>query len=180
MMRVLIVGAGGVGSAVARTVARLDLFERVVMADYDEERARRAIAGGGGRFAAFKLDARDEQAIAELIRTERCDAVLNALDPRFVMPVFRAALSAGSPTSTWRCRCPARTRRIRTGNRESNWVTSSSHSPGNGSAAGFWPCAAWGWSRGCRTCSPATRQTGCLRPSTRWASATAQTWWSRV
>jgi len=54
-----------------------------------------AIAGGGGRFAAFKLDARDEQAITELIRTERCDAVLNALDPRFVMPVFRAALSAG-------------------------------------------------------------------------------------
>src|ERR1700761_699347 len=96
MMRVLIVGAGGVGSAVARTVARWDLFERVVMADYDEERARRAIAGGGGRFAAFKLDARDEQAIAELIAAERCDAVLNALDPRFVMPVFRAALAAGA------------------------------------------------------------------------------------
>jgi saccharopine dehydrogenase-like NADP-dependent oxidoreductase len=95
MMRVLVVGAGGVGSAVARTIARWDLFERVVMADYDEDRARRAIAGGDGRFAAFKLDARDEQAIAELIRTERCDAVLNALDPRFVMPVFRAALAAG-------------------------------------------------------------------------------------
>jgi saccharopine dehydrogenase-like NADP-dependent oxidoreductase len=94
-MRVLVVGAGGVGSAVARTIARWDLFERVVMADYDEDRARRAIAGGDGRFAAFKLDARDEQAIAELIRTERCDAVLNALDPRFVMPVFRAALAAG-------------------------------------------------------------------------------------
>ena len=42
-----------------------------------------------------KLDASDEQAIAELIRTERCDAVLNAVDPRFVMPVFRAALTAG-------------------------------------------------------------------------------------
>src|ERR1700730_1885947 len=95
MMRVLVVGAGGVGSAVARTIARWDMFERVVVADYDEERARRAIAGGGGRFAAFKLDARDEQAITELIRTERCDAVLNALDPRFVMPVFRAALAAG-------------------------------------------------------------------------------------
>ena len=52
-MRVLVVGAGGVGSAVARTVARWDLFERVVMADYDEERARRAIAGGGDRFAAL-------------------------------------------------------------------------------------------------------------------------------
>ena len=32
----------------------------------------------------------------ELIRAERCDAVLNAVDPRFVMPVFRAALGAGA------------------------------------------------------------------------------------
>lgn len=44
-MRVLVVGAGGVGSAVARTVARRDLFERVVVADYDVGRAQRAIAG---------------------------------------------------------------------------------------------------------------------------------------
>src|SRR6202041_3524637 len=95
MMRVLVIGAGGVGSAVARTAARWDLFERVVVADYDEGRAQRAIAGGGDRFAAFLLDARDEQAISELIKAERCDAVLNALDPRFVMPVFRAALAAG-------------------------------------------------------------------------------------
>src|ERR1700722_2760163 len=94
MMRVLVVGAGGVGSAVARTVARRDLFERVVVADYDVGRAQRAIAGGGDRFAAAQLDASDEQAIAELIRTERCDAVLNAVDPRFVMPIYRAALAA--------------------------------------------------------------------------------------
>jgi len=62
-MRVLILGAGGVGSAAARTAARWSLFERVAVADYDEERAARAITGGGDRFAAFKLDARDEQAI---------------------------------------------------------------------------------------------------------------------
>ena len=94
-MRVLVVGAGGVGTAVARTIARRDLFERVVVADYDEQRARRAIAGGSDRFAAVKLDASDEQAIVELLRAERCDAVLNAVDPRFVMPIFRAALTAG-------------------------------------------------------------------------------------
>ena len=56
-MRVLVVGAGGVGSAVARTVARWNLFERVVMADYDEGRAQRAIAGAGDRFDAVGLDA---------------------------------------------------------------------------------------------------------------------------
>ena len=95
-MRVLVVGAGGVGSAVVRTADRWKLFERVVVADYDVARARRAVAGAGERFVAVGLDARDEQATIQLIRTERCDAVLNAVDPRFVMPIFRAALEAGA------------------------------------------------------------------------------------
>lgn len=95
-MRVLVVGAGGVGTAVVRTVDRWNLFERVVVGDYDVARARRAVGGAGDRFAAVGLDARDEQAMIELIRAERCDAVLNAVDPRFVMPVFRAALGAGA------------------------------------------------------------------------------------
>src|SRR3984957_19114462 len=95
IMRVLVVGDGGVGTAVARTIARRGLFERVVVADYDEQRARRAIAGGGMRFAAEKLDASDGQEIGGVLRGGRCDAVLNAVDPRCVMPVFRAALTAG-------------------------------------------------------------------------------------
>ena len=94
-MRVLVIGSGGVGGAVARTAAHWGLFERVVMADYDLDRARRAVAGAGERFAACKLDARNEAEIVELIRAEHVDAVLNAVDPRFVMPIFRAALEAG-------------------------------------------------------------------------------------
>jgi saccharopine dehydrogenase-like NADP-dependent oxidoreductase len=94
-MRVLIIGAGGVGAAATRTIARWGLFEHVAVADYDLDRARQATADAGDRFAAFKLDAGDESAVAELIRHERCDAVLNAVDPRFVMTIFRAALDAG-------------------------------------------------------------------------------------
>ena len=94
-MRVLVVGAGGVGTAVAKIAARWGLFERVVMADYDIGRAEQAVAGAGERFAAFQLDAGDEEAVVSLIRSERVDAVLNALDPRFVMSVFRAAFTAG-------------------------------------------------------------------------------------
>jgi len=94
-MRVLIIGAGGVGTAMARTAKKWNLFEYVAIADYDESRARRAIEGAGERFAAFQLDGRDERAIVELITRERVEAVVNALDPRFVMPVFRAAFSAG-------------------------------------------------------------------------------------
>ncbi len=94
-MRVLVIGAGGVGAAVAKTAARWGLFERVVVADYDVGRAQQAVAGAGERFVAVQLDARDEGATVSLIRSERVDAVLNALDPRFVMPVFRAAFTAG-------------------------------------------------------------------------------------
>ncbi|MGA2294857.1 MAG: saccharopine dehydrogenase C-terminal domain-containing protein [Acidimicrobiales bacterium] len=95
-MRVLIIGAGGVGSAMARTAIKWNLFERVVVADYDKQRAKRAIADGGDRFVAYKLDGSDEDAIVALIKSEKVDAVVNALDPRFVMSVFRAAFTAGA------------------------------------------------------------------------------------
>lgn len=95
-MRVLVIGAGGVGSAAVRTMARWHLFDHIVVADSDEARARRAIAGTDDRFVAARLDARDERAIVALIAAQRCDAVLNAVDPRFVMPIFRAALEAGT------------------------------------------------------------------------------------
>jgi len=94
-MRVLIIGAGGVGSAMAATADKWNLFERVVVADYDEGRAQRAVAGRGDRFVASQLDASDEAAIVALATSERVDAIVNALDPRFVMSVFRAAFSAG-------------------------------------------------------------------------------------
>ena len=93
-MRVLVVGAGGVGSAFAHIAARRGNFEKVVMADYDKERAEKA-ASVSDRFSGFKLDASDEAMITELIRAENCDIVLNAVDPRFVMPIYRAALAAG-------------------------------------------------------------------------------------
>ena len=94
-MRVLVIGAGGVGTAIARTASKWNLFEYVAVADYDEGRAERAVAGAGERFAAFRVDGRDERAIVQLIESERIDAVVNALDPRFVMPVFNACFEAG-------------------------------------------------------------------------------------
>ncbi|MBV9951129.1 MAG: saccharopine dehydrogenase NADP-binding domain-containing protein [Acidimicrobiia bacterium] len=95
-MRILVVGSGGVGSAFARIAARRDFYEHVVMADYDLGRAEAAAAGCGERFSAARIDASDERSIQELLESERCDVVLNAADPRFVMPQFRAALAAGA------------------------------------------------------------------------------------
>jgi len=90
-MRILLVGAGGVGTAIARIAARRP-FADLVIADYDEERAQRA---AGERFTAVRLDARDTAATAGLLAAHHCDVLLNATDPRFVMPLFRAALDAG-------------------------------------------------------------------------------------
>ncbi|MGN5634804.1 saccharopine dehydrogenase family protein [Streptomyces sp. AC154] len=96
-MRILIVGAGGVGTAAAGIAARRPFFEHCVIADYVLERAVRAAgATDDPRFVAARIDASDEDAVAALLREHGCDVMLNATDPRFVMPLFRAALSAGA------------------------------------------------------------------------------------
>ena len=92
-MRILLVGAGGVGTAFARIAARRP-FAELIIADYDLARAQRAAAAKDS-YAAVQLDARDEAATAALLTEHRCDALMNATDPRFVMPLFRAALAAG-------------------------------------------------------------------------------------
>jgi saccharopine dehydrogenase (NAD+, L-lysine forming) len=91
-MRILLVGAGGVGTAFARIAARRP-FAELVIADYDLDRAQQAAAAKDS-YTAVQLDARDEAATAGLLAEYRCDAMLNATDPRFVMPLFRAALAA--------------------------------------------------------------------------------------
>jgi saccharopine dehydrogenase (NAD+, L-lysine forming) len=93
-VRILVVGAGGVGAAVAAVARRRGFFERMVLGDVDGERAARA-AAGDERMAGVALDASDSAAIAELARAERADAILNAVDPRFNPPVFAAAFEAG-------------------------------------------------------------------------------------
>ncbi|MEU8464588.1 saccharopine dehydrogenase C-terminal domain-containing protein [Streptomyces sp. NPDC029003] len=98
-MRVLLVGAGGVGTAITRIAARRDFFDHFVVADYDLARAEAAVAalgGAEGRFTARRVDASDEAAVSALLTEERCDVLLNATDPRFVMPLFEAALAADS------------------------------------------------------------------------------------
>ncbi|MFI5976033.1 saccharopine dehydrogenase family protein [Streptomyces sp. NPDC051452] len=98
-MRVLLVGAGGVGTAVTRIAARRGFLTHMVVADYDLGRAEAAVAAvkeHGDRFSARRLDASDEDGVRRLLTEERCDVLLNATDPRFVMPLFRAALAAGA------------------------------------------------------------------------------------
>ena len=95
-LRVLMVGAGGVGSAVVATATRRDFIESFVVADYDLEKARRAVdLTADGRFLAAEVDATKVADVVGLLQRYRCDLLLNATDPRFVMPLFDAALEAG-------------------------------------------------------------------------------------
>ncbi|MEV5690537.1 saccharopine dehydrogenase family protein [Micromonospora globbae] len=95
-MRILLVGAGGVGSAAAAIAARRSFFETMVVADHDAARASRAVEGRGERFVAARVDASSAEAVAALCREHRITHVLNAVDPRFVMPIFGGAFAAGA------------------------------------------------------------------------------------
>jgi saccharopine dehydrogenase (NAD+, L-lysine forming) len=94
-MRILVIGAGGVGTAAAAIASRRDFFERMVLADLSADRAAAAVAGRDDRFGSAAIDASDKGAIVELARAENADAILNACDPWLNPPIFEAALEAG-------------------------------------------------------------------------------------
>jgi len=101
-VRILVVGSGGVGDAVARIAAGRSFFELMVVADQDLARAERTVTAAagrdvvGGRFVAAQVDASSAAAVTELAREHGATHVLNAVDPRFVMPVFEGAFAAGA------------------------------------------------------------------------------------
>jgi saccharopine dehydrogenase (NAD+, L-lysine-forming) len=97
-VRILLVGAGGVGAAFAAIAARRDFFEQVVVTDYDLARAEKARDGQGDdkRFVAAQVDASSAESVAALAREHAVTHVMNAVDPRFVMSIFDGAYAAGA------------------------------------------------------------------------------------
>ena len=92
-MRILLVGAGGVGSAFAGIAARRDFFETIVVTDYDLAKAEKA-AATDERYLAAQVDASSADSVARLCRDHRITHVMNAVDPVFDMPVFEGARSS--------------------------------------------------------------------------------------
>ena len=96
-MRILLVGAGGVGSAFCSIAVRRNFFEQIVVADYDGAKAQQAAdAVNDPRFSATRIDASSADAVAALVREKGITHVVNAVDPRFVMPIFDGALAGGA------------------------------------------------------------------------------------
>jgi saccharopine dehydrogenase (NAD+, L-lysine-forming) len=95
-MRILVVGTGGVGSAFASIAQRRSFFDHCAFADYDLGRSEAVVAAADDRrFTAHRVDASRGDGVLALIRETRPDAVLNAVDPRFNVPIFDACLEAG-------------------------------------------------------------------------------------
>ncbi|AMM19257.1 ATP-binding protein [Frondihabitans sp. PAMC 28766] len=96
-MKILIIGAGGVGSAAVRIAARRTFFDSLVVADYDPARPAALVeAVGDPRLVAAQVDASSADSVAALIREHEITHVLNAVDPRFVMPIFEGAFAGGA------------------------------------------------------------------------------------
>jgi saccharopine dehydrogenase-like NADP-dependent oxidoreductase len=95
-MNILVIGAGGVGAAAAAIAARRTFFDRFVLADYDETRARDAVVRiDDQRFEAERVDASTRTDVAELAERVNADVILNACDPRLNPPIFDGAFAAG-------------------------------------------------------------------------------------
>jgi len=95
-VNLLIVGAGGVGSAIATIVASRGFVDRLTVADIDQVRAQTAVDRlGGDRAQSMGVDASDRGQLAALIESTGADFVLNACDPRFNPPIFETCLATG-------------------------------------------------------------------------------------
>ena len=95
-MRALVIGAGGVGSAIANIASRKSFITELVIADYDASKAHAVTQKiQDPRFTSVEVDAGDLAALEGLIRKVNPDVVINAIDPRFVMNIFNAAKNSG-------------------------------------------------------------------------------------
>lgn len=101
-MRIYIVGAGGVGNALARILARRDFFDHVTIADYNPDRAEAAVAWvekkhpeAKGKFSASQIDASSPTAVTQELRDHNATWVVNAVEPGFVQSIFQGAFDAG-------------------------------------------------------------------------------------
>ncbi len=97
-MKVLLVGVGGVGEAIAAIAKPRAWLEQMVLADYNLERAKsvQKKLGSPKRFPTEQIDAGDRAAIVALAKKYDADLIMNAVDPHFNEAIFDAAFDAGT------------------------------------------------------------------------------------
>ncbi|MBI3242254.1 MAG: saccharopine dehydrogenase NADP-binding domain-containing protein [Chloroflexi bacterium] len=96
-MKVLLVGVGGVGEAIAVIAKKRPWLEQMVLADYNLKRAEEVAAklDDPARFPAARVDASNKDQIVALARRHGVQLIMNACDPVFNVSIFEAAFEAG-------------------------------------------------------------------------------------
>ena len=96
-MRVLLVGVGGVGEAIAAIAKPREWMELMVLADYNIQRAEEVQQnlGDARRFPVEFIDASQQDDIEALAKKYDVDLIMNAVDPIFNKQIFDAAYNIG-------------------------------------------------------------------------------------
>lgn len=96
-MKVLLVGVGGVGEAIAVIASKRPWIEKIVLADYNKARALEVQQklGDNQRFPVEWVDAGKQNLIEDLARKYSVNMIMNACDPSFNVPIFEAAYNVG-------------------------------------------------------------------------------------
>lgn len=96
-MKVLLVGAGGVGEAIAVLVKDRPWVEKLVICDYNLDRARevQAKVGSPAHMPVEFVDAGDKEQVKSLASKHGVDLIHNAVDPVFNEAIFDASYEAG-------------------------------------------------------------------------------------
>jgi saccharopine dehydrogenase-like NADP-dependent oxidoreductase len=94
-MKVLLVGVGGVGEAIAAIAKPRSWVEQIVLADYKLERAKEVQKklGDDQRFPIEFIDASKQENVEALAKKYHVDVIMNAVDPVFNKQIFDAAYS---------------------------------------------------------------------------------------
>lgn len=97
-MRVLLVGVGGVGEAIAAIAKPRAWMKLMVLADYNVTRAEEVQKklGDDKRFPVEFIDAGNQQSIEELAKKYQVDLIMNSVDPIFNEQIFDAAYNVGA------------------------------------------------------------------------------------
>lgn len=96
-MRVLLIGVGGVGEAIAVIAQKRPWLGKMVLADFRLDRARavQARLADPDKFPVERIDAQNREQIVALARQHGADLIMNAVDPVFNEAIFDAAYEAG-------------------------------------------------------------------------------------
>jgi saccharopine dehydrogenase-like NADP-dependent oxidoreductase len=103
-MRILLIGAGGVGDSIVKLAADRKFYEKLVVSDYDVEKAQRSVdyvhefydPETAKKFEADKIDASDPAQVEALIKKHAATHVVNAVEPKFVQSIFEGTFNAGA------------------------------------------------------------------------------------